>query len=161
MSAMTIEAERRLPYPPAALADLVGDVRAYPQFIPWVMDMKVSGEREHGGVRESVAHVLVGWKSLRERFSTRVRSAPADGEVDVSLVSGPFRKLENRWRFVSDDGGGAVVRFWIVYDFKNPLLNHLVKVNRERVAERIMAAFEKEAARRFAVAPALSEHPPQ
>lgn len=149
MSATTIEAERRLPYPPEMLAELVGDVRAYPSFIPWVLDMKVSAEREHGGVRDCVAHVLVGWRSLRERFSTRVRSAPAEGEVDVTLVSGPFRRLENRWRFAPDGDGGALVRFYICYDFKNPLLNGLVRVNREKAAERIMAAFEKEAAKRL------------
>lgn len=154
MSATTIEAERRLPYAPEKLCALVGDVRAYPSFIPWVLDMKVSGEREHGGVREAVAHVLVGWKSLRERFSTRVRSAPEAGEVDVTLVSGPFRRLENRWRFASDGEGGSVVRFWIAYEFKNPLLNSLVKVNRDRAADRIMAAFEQEATRRFAPVPA-------
>ncbi|MDX2232938.1 MAG: type II toxin-antitoxin system RatA family toxin [Hyphomonadaceae bacterium] len=153
MSAVTIEAERRLPYAPDALCEMVGDVRAYPSFIPWVLDMKVSGEREQDGVREAIAHVLVGWKSLRERFSTRVRSATAAGEVDVTLVSGPFRRLENHWRFLPDGQGGAIVRFWIAYEFKNPLLNTLVRVNRDRAAARIMAAFEKEAARRFATAP--------
>jgi coenzyme Q-binding protein COQ10 len=149
MSATTLQAERRLPYAPEKLAALVGDVRAYPEFIPWVLDMKISGEHEHGGVRDCVAHVLVGWKSLRERFSTRVRTAPAEGEVDVTLVSGPFRRLENRWRFAADGHGGALVRFWICYDFKNPLLNGLARVNRERAAEKIMSAFEKEAARRL------------
>ena len=127
---------------------MVGDVKAYPSFIPWILDMKVSGERETAGVREGVAHVLVGWKAIRERFSTRVRSAPAAGEVDVTLVSGPFRKLENRWRFQPDGAGGSLVRFWIAYEFKNPVLNSLAKANREKVVARIMAAFEAEATRR-------------
>lgn len=149
MSATVIEAERRLPYAPRDLCDLVSDVRAYPDFIPWILDMRVSGEREHGGVREAVAHVLVGWKAIRERFSTRVRAAADAGEVDVSLVSGPFRVLENRWRFSPDGNGGSVVRFHVAYEFKNPLLNSLVRANRRRAAERIMEAFETEAARRL------------
>lgn len=154
MSATTLQAERRLPFAPQDLCAMVGDVRAYPAFIPWILDMKVSGEREIAGVREAVAHVLVGWKAVRERFSTRVRSAPADGEVDVTLVSGPFRKLENRWRFQPDGAGGSVVRFWIAYEFKNPLLNGLLKANRDKVVERIMEAFEAEAARRCPRVPA-------
>ena len=107
MSATTLQAERRLPFRPEDLCAMVGDVRAYPSFIPWILDMKVSGEHDVAGGREAVAHVQVGWKAIRERFSTRVRSAPAAGEVDVTLVSGPFRKLENRWRFLPDGTGGS------------------------------------------------------
>lgn len=149
MSATTLQAERRLPFAPEDLCAMVGDVRSYPSFIPWILDLKLSGERETAGAREAVAHVLVGWKAIRERFSTRVRSAPSAGEVDVTLVSGPFRKLENRWRFQPDGEGGSVVRFWIVYEFKNPLLNSLAKANRDKVIARIIAAFETEAARRL------------
>ncbi|KAF0187334.1 MAG: type II toxin-antitoxin system RatA family toxin [Hyphomonadaceae bacterium] len=152
MTAKTLEAQRRLPYAPEALCAMVGDVRAYPDFIPWIEDLKVTGEKEHGGVREAVAHVRIGWKHIQERFSTKVRCAPAAGEVDVSLVSGPFRTLRNEWRFSPDGAGGSNVRFRIAYDFKNPILNALVKANREKVVARIMAAFEAEAARRCGVA---------
>jgi coenzyme Q-binding protein COQ10 len=150
MSATTvIDAERRLPYAPRDLCEMVGDVRTYPKFIPWIIDLKLSGEREHGGVHEAVAHVLVGWRAIRERFSTRVRAAPEEGRVDVTLVSGPFRVLENRWRFQPDGEGGSVVRFHVAYEFKSAVLNGLVRANRQKAADRIMAAFEKEAARRF------------
>ena len=151
MTAKTLEAHRRLPYAPEALCAMVGDVRTYPDFIPWIEDLKVTGEREHDGAREAVAHVRIGWKHIQERFSTKVRCAPAVGEVDVSLVSGPFRTLRNEWRFSPDGAGGSNVRFWIAYDFKNPILNALVKANREKVVARIMAAFEAEAVRRCSV----------
>jgi coenzyme Q-binding protein COQ10 len=155
MSAKTLEAQRHLPYPPEALCAMVGDVRAYPDFIPWIEDLKVTGETELSGVREAVAHVRIGWKHLKERFSTKVRCAPAAGEVDVSLVSGPFRTLRNEWRFASDGVGGSMVRFLIAYDFKNPILNALVVANREKVVARIMAAFEAEAARRCSSSSAI------
>jgi coenzyme Q-binding protein COQ10 len=154
MSAKTLEALRRLPYAPEALCAMVGDVRAYPDFIPWIEDLKVTGETEQGGVRECVAHVRVGWKHIKERFSTKVRCASAMGEVDVTLVSGPFRALRNEWRFTSDGADGAIVRFRIAYDFKNPILNGLVIANRDKVVARIMSAFEAEAARRCRLAPA-------
>jgi coenzyme Q-binding protein COQ10 len=44
---------------------------------------------------------------------------------------------------------GARVRFWISYQFKNPLLQAAAAANRERLAARIMGAFEKEARRRL------------
>ena len=36
---------RILPYAPEQLADLVADVRAYPDFVPWVTSMRVWNER--------------------------------------------------------------------------------------------------------------------
>ncbi len=149
MSRTSITAERVLPYAPADLCRLVGDVRAYPKFIPWLISLRVSQEepRAEGGW-EGVAEATVGWKSIRERFSTQVRCEPAKGEVEVTLVSGPFHALDNRWRF-EPHAQGALVRFWISYQFKNPVLNAVVSANKDRVAGRIMSAFEQEARRRL------------
>ena len=149
MSRTTIEATRILPYAPDDLCRLVGDVRAYPRFIPWLQRLRVIKEekREAGGW-EGLAEAVVGWKAITEKFSTNVRCEPAKGEVDVSLVSGPFHALENRWRFEPHETG-AHVRFWISYQFKNPVLNALVAANKDKVAGRIMSAFEREARARL------------
>jgi len=149
MSRTTIEAERILPYAPADLCRLVGDVRAYPDFIPWLQSLRVVKEepRDEGGW-EGVATAIVGWKAITERFSTSVRCEPAKGEVDVALVSGPFHALDNRWRFEPHEKG-AKVRFWISYQFKNPLLNAVVSANKDKVAARVMGAFEREAKKRL------------
>ena len=149
MSRTTITAERILPFAPADLCRLVGDVREYPKFIPYLMNLRVTKEepRDAGGWA-GVAEATVGWKAIRERFATNVRCEPAKGEVDVSLVSGPFHALDNRWRFEPHEQG-ARVRFWIAYQFKNPVLNAVVSANKDKVAARIMSAFEKEARRRL------------
>jgi len=145
----TITAERILPYAPADLCRLVGDVREYPKFIPYLMNLRVTKEdpRDQGGW-EGVAEAIVGWKAIRERFATKVRCEPAKGEVDVALVSGPFHALDNRWRFEAHEQGSKV-RFWISYQFKNPVLNAIVTANKERVAAHVMRAFETEARRRL------------
>jgi coenzyme Q-binding protein COQ10 len=150
MAATHLQAQRDLPYSPEDLCRLVGDVRGYPSFIPWIQSLRVLRETplELGGW-EGVAEAVVGWKAITERFATRVRAEPAKGEVDVSLVSGPFKTLKNQWRFAPLPGGTAQVSFLITYEFRNPILNALVGANRERAAQKIMQAFEAEAARRF------------
>jgi coenzyme Q-binding protein COQ10 len=150
MARTTIKAERLLPYPPADLCRLVGDVRKYPQFIPWLQSLRITKEepRAEGGW-EGVAEAIVGWKHITERFATTVRCEPAKGEVDVALVHGPFHALDNFWRFEPHEKG-ARVRFSITYHFKNPVLNALVAANKDKLAERIMSSFEKEARRRLA-----------
>jgi len=149
MSRTTIEAERFLPYPPGDLCRMVGDVREYPKFIPWLQSLRVIKEEPlpEGGW-QGVASAIVGWKAITERFSTSVRCEPAKGEVDVALVSGPFHALDNSWRFEPHENG-ARVRFRIAYHFKNPVLQALVASNKDKLAARIMGAFEKEARRRL------------
>lgn len=149
MSSTTIEAERILPYAPADLCRLVGDVRAYPKFIPWLQSLRVVKEEPlPDGGWHGVAAAIVGWKAITERFSTTVRSEPAKGEVEVALVSGPFHALDNTWRFEAHERG-AKVRFRISYHFKNPVLQALVTANRDKLAARILGAFEREAHRRL------------
>lgn len=145
-----IEQERVLPYAPADLCRLVGDVRSYPKFIPWLKSLKVPREQENpNGGWDGEAEVVVGWQALTERFTCKIRCNPIAGAVDVTGLKGPFRSLENRWRFVPAENGGSKVHFWIAYEFKNPLLQSLLTANRDRVAGRILAAFEGEAKKRF------------
>ena len=63
---------RFLPYAPAQLLEMVGDVKAYPEFVPWITSMRVWNERtgEHGESQLD-AEAGVGFSFLRERFSTR------------------------------------------------------------------------------------------
>ncbi len=66
---MPTHAERRLlPYAPEQLFDLVADVERYPEFLPWCLGARI---RERKG-NEIVADLLIGFKMVRERFTSRV-----------------------------------------------------------------------------------------
>lgn len=149
MRRTVITAERVLPYAPADLCRLVGDVRVYPEFVPFLKRLRVTREepRAEGGW-EGVAEAEVGWKAINVHFATSVRCEPAKGEVDVALVSGPLHALENRWRFKPHERG-ALVSYWIAYEFKNPLLQAAISANKDKLSGRIMEAFEREASRRL------------
>ncbi len=149
MSRTVIEAERVLPYAPEDLCRLVGDVRVYPEFVPFLKSMRVTKEepRDQGGW-QGVAEAEVGWKAINVHFSTSVRCEPAKGEVDVALVKGPLHSLANKWWFKPHEKG-AHVRYWIAYEFKNPVLQAAISANKDKLASRIMSAFEREATRRL------------
>jgi coenzyme Q-binding protein COQ10 len=149
MTRTVIEAERVLPYAPADLCRLVGDVRVYPEFVPFLKTMRVTKEepRPEGGWA-GVAEAEVGWQAIKVHFSTSVRCEPAKGEVDVALVKGPLHSLQNKWWFAPHEKG-AHVRYWIAYEFKNALLQAAISANKDKLAGRIMAAFEREAIRRL------------
>ena len=149
MARTIIEAERVLPYAPADLCRLVGDVRVYPEFVPFLQTMRVLKEEPlvDGGWK-GVAEAEVGWQAIKVKFSTSVRCEPGKGEVEVALVKGPLHSLANRWWFAPHENG-AHVRYWIAYEFKNPVLQAAISANREKLAGRIMSAFEREARRRL------------
>jgi coenzyme Q-binding protein COQ10 len=144
-----IEAERVLPYAPADLCRLVGDVRVYPEFVPFLQTMRVLKEEPLADAGwKGVAEAEVGWQAIKVKFSTSVRCEPAKGEVEVGLIKGPLHSLANKWWFVSHEQG-AHVRYWIAYEFKNPVLQAAISANRDKLASRIMSAFEREARRRL------------
>ena len=92
--------EKVLPYAPDQLFALVGDVEAYPQFVPWVQSMRTWNHTTPGeGISQFDAKVGVGFSFLKEAFSTRVRRDANARQIDVQLLSGPFKHLLNRWRF--------------------------------------------------------------
>jgi coenzyme Q-binding protein COQ10 len=142
-----------LPFTPDQLFRLVGDVEAYPQFVPWINSMRTWNARKLGeGVEAVDAEASVGFSFLKERFSTRVRRDARNRQIDVSLLSGPFKRLENRWRFLDAGHGCTRVEFDIDFAFKSRLLEALLTANFAHAVDKLMACFE-------ARAKALYDHP--
>jgi coenzyme Q-binding protein COQ10 len=136
---------RLLPYTPDQLFRLIGDVDRYPEFVPWITSMRTWNARDlEAGVNQVDAEAGVGFSFLRERFSTRVRRDGANHQIDVGLLSGPFRKLTNRWRFIPE-GEGTRVEFDIDFQFKSRLLEGLLSANFHHAVERLMTCFEDRA----------------
>ena len=137
---------RELPYRPDDLFRLVGDVSKYPEFVPWVSSLRTWNAHQLAeGVDAFDAEVRVGFAFLKERFSTRVRRDPARRTIDVSLLSGPFRRLENRWRFHEAEGGGTRVEFEIDFEFKSRMLEARLAANFQTAVDRLMRCFEDRA----------------
>ena len=137
---------RTLPYTPDQLFELVGNVEAYPEFVPWIGAMRTWNGREIGeGVDTLDAEVSVGTPFLKERFGTRVRRDAVNLQIDVNLLSGPFRKLINRWRFHAEDDGATRVEFDIDFEFKSRLLEWLLSADFTHAVDRLMGCFEARA----------------
>jgi coenzyme Q-binding protein COQ10 len=124
----------------------VGDISAYPEFVPWITAMRTWNARHLSeGVDAVDAEAGVGFAFLKERFATRVRRDALNRQIDVSLLSGPFRKLENRWRFLDAGHGCARVEFDIDFAFRSRLLEALLAVNFGHAVDRLMDCFEARA----------------
>ena len=137
---------KHLPYTPDQLFALVGDVMAYPEFVPWITAMRTWNARTvEEGVEALDAEAGVGFSFLKERFSTRVRRDAPNHRIEVNLLSGPFRRLANRWQFADAGADGTRVEFDIDFQFKSRLLETLLTANFSHAVDRLMTCFEARA----------------
>jgi coenzyme Q-binding protein COQ10 len=137
---------KQLPYTPDQLFALVGDVDRYPEFVPWITALRTWNPRGLGeGIDAVDAEASVGFSFLKERFATRVRRDGLNRQIDVSLLSGPFRKLANRWRFLDAGHGCTRIEFDIDFQFKSRLLEALLAANFGHAVDRLMTCFEARA----------------
>jgi coenzyme Q-binding protein COQ10 len=107
---------RELPHSAAQMYDLVADVRRYPEFLPWVSAIRVRSEIDD----EILADMIVGFKSLKETFSSRVLKTPKT-EIIVDYLDGPLKHLHNQWKFEEIASGGSIVDFTVDFSFRNAM----------------------------------------
>jgi coenzyme Q-binding protein COQ10 len=125
---------------------IVADVERYPEFVPWCAGLRVLRRAREGDRDVMYAETLIGYKLLRERYTSRVVLDPATCTIDVTQTEGPFRVLENHWRF-TPQGEGCRVEFSIVFEFKNRVLGTIAAGALGLVMSRMTDAFEAQARR--------------
>lgn len=142
---------RTLPYSPEQIYDLVADVASYDQFLPWVSAVRIRSDSE----TEMVADLMVGFKALREKFTSKVRKQrPAS--IHVDYVDGPLKYLRNDWTFARDGEGGTHVDFSIEFEFKSRIFEMIAGQMFDRALRMMIGAFEERAAKLYASSPSVA-----
>ncbi|MCE2993334.1 MAG: type II toxin-antitoxin system RatA family toxin [Alphaproteobacteria bacterium] len=125
------------------LYNMVVDIERYPEFIPWCSSAKIIDEAE----TIIIADLFITFKSFTESYRSQVTlSPPQDGlaKIDVKMISGPFKHMDNAWTFESTESG-TVVKFYIDFKFKSFLLEKLIGVFFTSACEKMIDAFEARA----------------
>ncbi len=125
--------------------DLVADVEHYPEFLPLCEALTVRTRKERDGKVLLLADMTVGYKAIRETFTTQVLLNRAERAIDVKYIDGPFKYLDNRWRFEPAGEGQSIVHFYIDYEFKSRILGALMGSMFDRAFRMFSDAFEKRA----------------
>lgn len=132
-------------YSPREMYDLVTDVEAYPQFLPWC-DRAELLERHADGV---TARIGLAYMGVRHAFTTRNVEHAAE-RVSVQLVDGPFSVLEGLWLFhrLSRPGTedmACKIEFDLRYAFASTALETVVSPVFDRVANTFVDSFVRRA----------------
>ncbi len=138
---MPTHAEKKiLPYTPQQMYALVADVEKYPEFLPWCLASRI---RKREGV-VMFADLIIGFKMVRERFTSRVELNEAERRINVQYTDGPFQYLNNHWIFLEHEGG-CCVDFYVDFEFRSKMLQKIMGLLFNEAVRRMVQAFETRA----------------
>lgn len=144
------ETHHAVPHSADQMFDLVADVETYPQFLPLCEALTVRSRKERDGKVLLVADMTVGYKAIKETFTTQVLLNRAERVIEVKYIDGPFKYLDNRWRFEEKPDGGSTIHFFIDYEFKSRILSALMGSMFDRAFRMFSEAFETRAGKIYA-----------
>lgn len=130
--------------------DLVADVSRYGEFLPWVSAVRIRQDNES----EMLADLIVGFKGLRESFTSRVlKDRPS--RIAVDYIDGPLRFLHNEWLF-TECGEGCELGFTVDFAFKSRVFESLAGQMFERALKKMTDAFVTRAEALYGAAPGIN-----
>ncbi len=121
--------------------DLVADVDRYPAFLPWCVALRIIKQDIVDGQGVLTADMVVAYKVFREKFRSKVTLDRTNYTIETSYLDGPFKSLENHWRFMDQPDGGSLIDFEITFEFKNVLLQAAAQAIFDKAFSRMSEAF--------------------
>ncbi len=137
-----------LPHNAEEIFAIVMDIENYPQFLPWCKQAKIV---EHISANNLTADLLISFKNIFEKYRSDVKYGAINDEaangyfVDVYAISGPFKKLINKWQFKNLAPNKCQIDFAIDFEFNSKLLNLMIGGIFESATKKMMSAFEQRA----------------
>jgi ribosome-associated toxin RatA of RatAB toxin-antitoxin module len=120
--------------------DLVTDIEKYPEFLPWCGGVEI-----YQSTPELMeAKININFKGVNQYFHTKnFQKAPTN--IDMTFVSGPFKKFEGHWIFTSLAEDACKIEFSLHYEFSNFVLDKLIGPVFSVIANTFVNGFVKRA----------------
>ena len=129
-----------LDYSAPQMFDLVDRIEDYPQFMPWC----ARTELKFRSTETTVGTLFIDFKAVKSHFTTSNQKT-APHAMDITLVDGPFRRLEGSWRFKALDEQACKIEFSLNYEFSSRLFEKLIGPVFSHITGSFVDAFVKRA----------------
>lgn len=137
----TITRSSLVMYTPDQMFDLVNDVEAYPDFLPWCKGSRILSKNED----VVCASLDIAKGGIRHEFSTR-NKLDNGSAIHIELIDGPFRHLEGHWQFMPiGDNEGCRVQLDMDFEFSTRLLDLALGPVFTQISGSLVEAFCKRA----------------
>ncbi|PID45852.1 MAG: ubiquinone-binding protein [Proteobacteria bacterium] len=106
-----------VPFSAEQMFQLVDDISAYPEFLPWC-----GGAEEHKRDETQVqASVTIQKGTINKAFTT-LNTLEKPHLIKLTLLDGPFKKLQGFWRFDEFSEDACKVILNLEFEFSNRLV---------------------------------------
>lgn len=137
MNMIEYATSQSVPYSTQDMYDLVCNIEAYPDFLPWCSRVEILDQQSEILIK---AKTTIAYHALHTDLITENKMEPHQA-VTVKLISGPFKFLEGTWRFQTENQDGCMIFFSIRFAFKNSLLKSAFSKLFDRIIASIMKSF--------------------
>jgi len=128
-------------YSPREMYDLVNDVESYPDFLPWCRSTTLISSSD----TEMEASIDMAMGVLNRTFTTHNTMRPGE-RIELSLVDGPFRKLQGYWQFDKLRVDNACkVSLDLEFEFDSAMMSVAAKPVFTQIANSLVDAFVRRA----------------
>lgn len=136
----TIHRSALVPYSAQTMFDLVADIPAYPQFLPWCGGARVLSRDED----VVVAAIEIVYGGLHRGFTTRNLLQPGK-MMEMRLLDGPFSHLQGFWRFNALDEQASKITFDLEFEVANRVVGMVLTPVFTNIANQLVDRFRQRA----------------
>lgn len=133
-----------VPFSAESMFQLVDDIAAYPEFLPWCKSTNIRERNEN----EVVASIEMSKAGINKTFTTRNALVNFE-KIEMQLVDGPFESLEGCWRFESLSANACKISLDIQFEFSSKILSMSVGPVFSQICNSLVNAFVKRAQEKY------------
>ncbi|SDN31452.1 type II toxin-antitoxin system RatA family toxin [Vreelandella arcis] len=136
----TVNRSALVRHTPKQMFDLVNDFERYPEFLPGCRRARLlEYDDDH-----LIGEMTLGRAGVEQSVTTR-NDLFAPERIEISFVSGPFKRLTGRWQFIPMGDGACKVSLNMEFEFANRLLGMAFGRLFQQVAGQLVDAFTRRA----------------
>ncbi|KFB67413.1 type II toxin-antitoxin system RatA family toxin [Candidatus Accumulibacter vicinus] len=120
--------------------DLVDRVEDYPQFLPWCSLTRCIFRDD----TRTIATLHINYRSVKSHFTTE-NNKESPFSMNITLVDGPFRRLDGVWHFKPLAAHACKIEFQLSYEFSSKMFEKVIGPVFSQIANTFVDAFVKRA----------------
>jgi ribosome-associated toxin RatA of RatAB toxin-antitoxin module len=125
-----------VPYACEVVFEVVDQIDAYSEFLPWCAESQVLHRTE----MEVIATLVLAKSGIRQSFTTKNQLIRPNA-IGLSLVDGPFKQLEGVWAFDALGDAGCKISLDMRFEFSSKLMDQTFGRVCGVAADRLVDAF--------------------
>ena len=135
------EESKTVNYTKDQMFDLVADIDRYDEFLPWCNNSKIINISIKDDIKIVIADLEIGYDQFVYTYRSEVKLHKDKSEINVRNLDGPFKYLENNWKFVTVNESECEIQFKIDFELNIALFDILMRKFFDLAFQKMVDAF--------------------